>query len=47
MSKEDRMDVPLKSTWAAVKDLLRVIAPKSIVLTLTRCEDGLNEKQEG
>jgi predicted GTPase len=46
MSKEDRMDVPLKSTWAAVKDLLRGIAPKSIVLTLTRCEDGLDESEQ-
>jgi len=47
MSKDDRMDVPLKSTWAAVKDLLQGLAPNSIVLTLKRCEDGLNEKQEG
>jgi GTP-binding protein EngB required for normal cell division len=46
MSKEDRMDVPTQATWAAVKDLLQGIAPKSIVLTLTRCEDGLDEEEQ-
>ena len=46
MSKDDRMDDASKLTWAAVKDLLRGIAPNSIVLTLTRCEDDLEEQHQ-
>jgi hypothetical protein len=43
ISKGDRMDGPTKIAWVVVKDLFKAIAPGKVVLTLTRCEDGLDE----
>jgi hypothetical protein len=42
ISKGDRMDGPTKSTWAAVMDLLLGLGPNSIVLTITKCDEGLD-----
>jgi predicted GTPase len=44
MSKSDRFDLQTKIAWGPFKDLFKANSPGKIVLTLTRCEDGLDEE---